>query len=149
MYETANNMTAPNDGGMVLRTEGLVKRYGRRTVVNDVSINVRQGEIVGLLGPNGAGKSTTMAAFVTALIPDLTKYSSDIADATKRVSAVLKNPTVKEVMIQYALGSLGQATVGDGINVQEAGDAILRLQKQLAVTGEQLPWLIDAIQASE
>ena len=40
--------------GMVLRTEGLVKRYGKRTVVNDVSINVKQGEIVGLLGPNGA-----------------------------------------------------------------------------------------------
>ena len=52
---------SPNqtDGGMVLRTEGLVKRYGKRTVVNNVSINVRQGEIVGLLGPNGAGKTTT------------------------------------------------------------------------------------------
>jgi len=44
---------------MVLRTEGLVKRYGKRTVVNNVSINVKQGEIVGLLGPNGAGKTTT------------------------------------------------------------------------------------------
>lgn len=44
---------------MVLRTEHLVKRYGKRTVVNDVSINVTQGEIVGLLGPNGAGKTTT------------------------------------------------------------------------------------------
>ena len=42
----------------VLRAEGLVKRYGKRTVVNDVNINVRQGEIVGLLGPNGAGKTT-------------------------------------------------------------------------------------------
>ena len=41
---------------MVLRTENLVKKYGKRTVVNDVSINVKQGEIVGLLGPNGAGK---------------------------------------------------------------------------------------------
>ena len=52
---------SPNqtDGGMVLRTEGLVKHYGKRTVVNNVSINVRQGEIVGLLGPNGAGKTTT------------------------------------------------------------------------------------------
>ena len=39
----------------VLRTENLVKKYGRRTVANNVSINVRQGEIVGLLGPNGAG----------------------------------------------------------------------------------------------
>lgn len=44
---------------MVLRTEHLVKKYGKRTVVNDVSINVTQGEIVGLLGPNGAGKTTT------------------------------------------------------------------------------------------
>ena len=59
MNETINNIEAPQDGGMVLRTEGLVKRYGKRTVVNDVSINVRQGEIVGLLGPNGAGKTTS------------------------------------------------------------------------------------------
>ena len=44
---------------MILRTEHLVKKYGKRTVANDVSINVHQGEIVGLLGPNGAGKTTT------------------------------------------------------------------------------------------
>ena len=44
---------------MVLRTEGLVKIYGKRTVVNDVSFDVKQGEIVGLLGPNGAGKTTS------------------------------------------------------------------------------------------
>ena len=44
---------------MVLRAEGLVKRYGKRTVVNGVNFEVRQGEIVGLLGPNGAGKTTT------------------------------------------------------------------------------------------
>ncbi|MCH3995287.1 MAG: LPS export ABC transporter ATP-binding protein [Prevotella sp.] len=43
----------------VLRTEGLVKRYGKRTVANKVTINVKQGEIVGLLGPNGAGKTTS------------------------------------------------------------------------------------------
>lgn len=44
---------------MVLRTENLVKKYGSRTVANHVSIDVKQGEIVGLLGPNGAGKTTT------------------------------------------------------------------------------------------
>ena len=43
----------------VLRTDGLVKRYGKRTVANKVTINVKQGEIVGLLGPNGAGKTTS------------------------------------------------------------------------------------------
>ena len=42
-----------------LRTEHLIKKYGKRTVVNDVSIHLEQGEIVGLLGPNGAGKTTT------------------------------------------------------------------------------------------
>jgi lipopolysaccharide export system ATP-binding protein len=43
---------------MLLRSEKLVKRYKGRTVVNEVSVNVSQGEIVGLLGPNGAGKTT-------------------------------------------------------------------------------------------
>ena len=42
----------------ILRTEHLIKKYGKRTVVNDVSIQLEQGEIVGLLGPNGAGKTT-------------------------------------------------------------------------------------------
>lgn len=59
MNGTDNNAGAAATHSMVLRTEGLVKRYGKRTVVNDVSINVRQGEIVGLLGPNGAGKTTS------------------------------------------------------------------------------------------
>ena len=55
---------------MVLRTEGLVKRYGKRTVVNDVSINVRQGEIVGLLGPNGAGKTTSFYMTTGLIVPN-------------------------------------------------------------------------------
>ncbi len=55
---------------MVLRTENLVKKYGQRTVVNHVSINVTQGEIVGLLGPNGAGKTTTFYMTVGLITPN-------------------------------------------------------------------------------
>lgn len=53
-----------------LRTEGLVKIYGKRTVVNDVSFDVRQGEIVGLLGPNGAGKTTSFYMTTGLVIPN-------------------------------------------------------------------------------
>jgi len=48
-----------NNNNSLLRAEDLVKYYGKKRVVNDVSIEIRQGEIVGLLGPNGAGKTTT------------------------------------------------------------------------------------------
>ena len=55
---------------MVLRAEHLVKVYRGRTVVNDVSVNVKQGEIVGLLGPNGAGKTTSFYMTVGLVPPD-------------------------------------------------------------------------------
>ena len=55
---------------LVLRTEGLVKRYGKRTVVNDVSFDVKQGEIVGLLGPNGAGKTTSFYMTTGLIVPN-------------------------------------------------------------------------------
>ena len=54
----------------ILRAEELVKRYGKRTVVNDVNINVRQGEIVGLLGPNGAGKTTSFYMTTGLIVPN-------------------------------------------------------------------------------
>ena len=55
---------------LTLRTEGLVKIYGRRTVVNDVSFDVKQGEIVGLLGPNGAGKTTSFYMTTGLIVPN-------------------------------------------------------------------------------
>ena len=66
----APQATPDTSGGMVLRTEGLVKIYGKRTVANGVSINVRQGEIVGLLGPNGAGKTTSFYMTTGLVIPN-------------------------------------------------------------------------------
>lgn len=54
---------------MILRTENLVKKYRQRTVVNNVSVQVEQGEIVGLLGPNGAGKTTSFYMIVGLIKP--------------------------------------------------------------------------------
>ena len=71
------------EGSMTLRTEGLVKRYGKRTVVNDVSINVRQGEIVGLLGPNGAGKTTSFYMTTGLIIPNAGHIYLDDQEITK------------------------------------------------------------------
>ena len=66
MDETTNRQ----EEQLVLRTEGLVKIYGKRTVVNDVSFDVRQGEIVGLLGPNGAGKTTSFYMTTGLVVPN-------------------------------------------------------------------------------
>ena len=55
---------------MILRSENLVKRYKKRTVVDNVTIEVNQGECVGLLGPNGAGKTTTFYMTVGLVKPD-------------------------------------------------------------------------------
>ncbi len=59
-----------SDERMTLYTRHLVKTYGKRTVVNDVSIHVRQGEIVGLLGPNGAGKTTSFYMTTGLVVPN-------------------------------------------------------------------------------
>jgi lipopolysaccharide export system ATP-binding protein len=65
---------------MKLSTEHLVKKYGQRTVVNDVNIEVEQGEIVGLLGPNGAGKTTTFYMVVGLIKPYSGKVFLDKQD---------------------------------------------------------------------
>ena len=63
-------MAEIQENGLVLRTENLVKRYHKRTVVDHVSIELRQGEIVGLLGPNGAGKTTTFYMTAGLVVPN-------------------------------------------------------------------------------
>lgn len=67
---------------LTLRTENLVKKYGKRTVVNHVSIDVKQGEIVGLLGPNGAGKTTTFYMTVGLIVPNEGKIFIGDTDIT-------------------------------------------------------------------
>ena len=67
---------------MVLRAEHLIKKYGKRTVVNDVSFNVKQGEIVGLLGPNGAGKTTSFYMTTGLVVPNGGKIFIDEHEIT-------------------------------------------------------------------
>ena len=67
---------------MTLYTRNLVKTYGKRTVVNDVSFNVRQGEIVGLLGPNGAGKTTSFYMTTGLVVPNGGKVFINNAEIT-------------------------------------------------------------------
>ena len=73
-------VSVPEKG--VLRTENLVKKYGKRTVASNVSIEVTQGEIVGLLGPNGAGKTTTFYMTVGLITPNGGKVFLDNQDIT-------------------------------------------------------------------
>ena len=80
LIETETEEEIPEKG--ILRTEGLVKRYGKRTVANHVSINVKQGEIVGLLGPNGAGKTTTFYMTTGLITPNEGKIFLNEKDIT-------------------------------------------------------------------
>jgi len=111
---------APDHGGrMVLRTENLVKKYGKRTVVNHVSINVTQGEIVGLLGPNGAGKTTTFYMTTGLIIPNEGQiYINDLN--------ITKYPVYKRA--QYGIGYLAQEpSVFRKLSVEDNIRAILEM----------------------
>ncbi len=70
------------EAGSVLQADGLVKVYRGRTVVNDVAVQLRQGEIVGLLGPNGAGKTTTFYMIVGLIAPLAGQIRLDGEDIT-------------------------------------------------------------------
>ncbi|MDE6008067.1 MAG: LPS export ABC transporter ATP-binding protein [Muribaculaceae bacterium] len=76
----AVSVAVPEKG--ILRTDNLVKKYGKRTVANHVSINVTQGEIVGLLGPNGAGKTTTFYMTTGLITPNEGRIFLDDKDIT-------------------------------------------------------------------
>ncbi len=100
-----------------LYSRGLVKKYRKRTVVSDVSINVKQGEIVGLLGPNGAGKTTTFLMFVGQIKPN----SGDIFLDDKRLTGM---PMFKRARL--GIGYLPQeASVFRNLTVRENLESVL------------------------
>jgi lipopolysaccharide export system ATP-binding protein len=121
---------------MNLRADNLLKKYKQRTVVNDVSFNVSQGEIVGLLGPNGAGKTTSFYMIVGLIKPNEGKIFLDNKDITT-------DPMYRRA--KKGIGYLAQEasvfrklTVEDNIKaVLEMGDMSRERQK------EKLEELID------
>lgn len=105
----------------ILRTKDLVKKYGKRTVANKVSIYVRQGEIVGLLGPNGAGKTTTFYMTTGLITANSGKIFLDNQDITSY-------PVYKRA--QLGIGYLAQeASVFRKLSVENNIRAVLEMTK--------------------
>jgi lipopolysaccharide export system ATP-binding protein len=106
---------------LVIQTKNLVKVYGSRTVVNNVSFNVKQGEIVGLLGPNGAGKTTSFYQVVGLVKPDSGEvFLNDIN--------ITKMPMYKRA--QMGIGYLPQeASVFRKLSVEDNIAAVLEMTK--------------------
>jgi lipopolysaccharide export system ATP-binding protein len=121
---------------MVLRAEHLVKKYKNRAVVNDVSVEVHQGEIVGLLGPNGAGKTTTFYMTVGMIRPNSGKIFLDDRDITNE-------PMYKRS--QLGIGYLAQeASVFRKLSVEDNISAILEMTDMTkAEQKEKLETLLD------
>ena len=109
---------------MVLRTEGLVKIYGKRTVVNDVSFEVKQGEIVGLLGPNGAGKTTSFYMITGLVVPNEGRIFLDDEEITGL-------PMYKRA--QKGVGYLAQeASVFRKMSVEDNIMSVMEMSKQFS-----------------
>jgi lipopolysaccharide export system ATP-binding protein len=121
---------------LVIQTKNLVKIYGSRTVVNDVSFNVKQGEIVGLLGPNGAGKTTSFYQVVGLVKPD--KGDVFLSDIN-----ITKLPMYKRA--QMGIGYLPQeASVFRKLSVEDNITAVLEMTKlKKAQQKEKLESLLD------
>jgi lipopolysaccharide export system ATP-binding protein len=108
--------------GVKIHTSELVKRYGQRIVVNQVSIEVNQGEIVGLLGPNGAGKTTTFYMTVGLIKPDEGEVFLDDQNIT---------PKAMYKRAQMGIGYLPQETsIFRKLSVEDNIKAVLEMTKQ-------------------
>ncbi len=121
MEEAGRVVEDMEEGRRVLRTDNLVKKYGKRTVVNHVSIDVTQGEIVGLLGPNGAGKTTTFYMTVGLIQPNEGQIFLNDLNITEY-------PVYKRA--QNGIGYLAQeASVFRKLSVEDNIRAVLQMTK--------------------
>jgi lipopolysaccharide export system ATP-binding protein len=119
---------------LTIQTKELVKKYRSRTVVNNVSFNVSQGEIVGLLGPNGAGKTTSFYMVVGLVRPDLGNVFLNDTNITKL-------PMYKRA--QMGIGYLPQeASVFRKLSVEDNIKAVLEMTK---LTGKEQKLKLEAL----
>lgn len=126
-----NTETQPE---LMLHSEGLVKRYSRRTVVDDVSINVKQGEVVGLLGPNGAGKTTTFYMMVGLVRPNAGKIYLNDKNLTRE-------PMYKRA--RMGIGYLAQeASVFRNLTVRENLESVLQF---LSIPQKEIDLKVDKL----
>lgn len=121
---------------MILRTDNIIKKYGKRTVVKGVSVKVEQGEIVGLLGPNGAGKTTSFYMIVGLIKPNEGKVFLEDTEITKM-------PMYKRA--QMGIGYLAQeASVFRSMSVEDNISSVLEFTKLNAKErNEKLNSLLD------
>ena len=126
---------------IILRSSGLVKRYKKRAVVNDVSIQVKQGEIVGLLGPNGAGKTTTFYMIVGMIRPNAGSVFMEDVEITKMpmykrarngISYLPQEPSVfRRLSVRDNLMAILQTT---SLNRKEQEEKCNRLMDEFGLT---------------
>lgn len=122
-HGTAHSPPSQTDSTLpeTLRGVGLCKRYKKRAVVQDVSLSVNRGEIVGLLGPNGAGKTTTFRMFVGLIRPDAGRIHLKDAEITHR-------PMFRRA--RFGIGYLPQeASVFRSLTVRENIQSVLQFQR--------------------
>lgn len=115
---------------MKIRAENLVKIYNDRTVVNDISIEVNKGEVVGLLGPNGAGKTTTFYMVVGLVRPNSGRIFIDDTDLTEMTM---------NMRAKHGIGYLPQeASIFRKLSVEDNIKLVLELNDKLTVNEKKL-----------
>ena len=119
------------EGEAVLKAEGLVKRYGRRTVVDHVDFDVKQGEIVGLLGPNGAGKTTSFYMTTGLVMPN--EGHVYVTDDTMGTNVEITNfPVYKHARKEVGIGYLPQEpSVFRKMSVEDNILSVLEMRRDL------------------
>ena len=115
-----------------IRAQNLVKIYGKRTVVNDLSLEINQGEVVGILGPNGAGKTTTFYMIIGLAKPNKGKVFLDDHDITHK--AMFKRA-------RMGMGYLAQApSIFAKLSVE---DNVLAILETLKIPRKQRPQILE------